>query len=166
MSVEPQIQPLAPTRQALSQLERIERASFSEPWTVAEFDFLAADDRSLQIGLWCRQHLAGYAMALVEGKDCHLINLAVESSYRRQGWGKRLVLTLTELASARGGRHCHLEVRASNHAAIRLYKGLGFHQAGIHLRYYTKPTEDACVMECPLPLQAHENMDLMESDNG
>ena len=152
MAVEAQIQPLAPTPQSLRQLHRIECASFSEPWTMAEFDFLASDERSVQIGLWFREHLAGYAMALVEGQDCHLINLAIEAPYRKRGWAKRLVHTLLELAVNRGGRRCHLEVRSSNDAAIQLYTSLGFQKAGIRLRYYSKPTEDACVMECILPL--------------
>ena len=166
MRAEPQIQPLEPTPLAMQQLQRIERASFSEPWSMAEFDFLASDERSVQVGLWCDEHLAGYAMALIETEDCHLINLAVEMAYRRQGWGKRLVLALLDITAARGGRACHLEVRVSNDAAIQLYTGLGFHQTGIRLRYYSKPTEDACVMQCPLPLQAGRVMDLMENRNG
>ena len=160
MSVEPEIQPLAPTPQALQQLERIEKASFSEPWSLAEFDFLAADERSLQVGVWYHERLVGYAMALVEDQSCHLINLAVEGPYQRRGWGQRLVRELVSKATARGARSCHLEVRASNEAPRQLYVGLGFHQVGIRLCYYTKPTEDARIMECSLPLTAAEDIDL------
>ena len=160
MSAEPEIQPLTPTPQALQQLERIGRASFSEPWSLAEFDFLAADERSHQVGVWYNERLVGYAMALVEDLGCHLINLAVEGPYQRRGWGRRLVRSLTALASARGAHSCHLEVRASNEAALHLYSGLGFHQVAIRLRYYTRPTEDARIMECSLPLTAVEDIDL------
>lgn len=159
MSAEPRIQPLRPTLQALQQVHRIEQASFAEPWTVAEFDFLAADDRSVQVGLWYQDELVGYAMGLLDGPDCHLINLAVEAPCRRRGWGRRLVRSLASVATDRGGRRCHLEVRASNEAARQLYCGLGFHQLGIRLRYYTKPSEDACLMESSLPLTAGEDID-------
>jgi ribosomal-protein-alanine N-acetyltransferase len=39
-----------------------------------------------------------------------------------------------------------LEVRKSNLPAIKLYKKLGFVEAGIRKDFYTKPLEDAIIM--------------------
>ena len=43
-----------------------------------------------------------------------------------------------------------LEVRASNEAAIALYKSLGFFEAGRRKHFYKNPAEDALVMLKPL----------------
>ena len=43
-----------------------------------------------------------------------------------------------------------LEVRQSNHAAICLYRKLGFAQIGVRRGYYHAPEEDALLMQLPL----------------
>ena len=42
-----------------------------------------------------------------------------------------------------------LEVRAGNHAAIRLYRAVGFEATGERLGYYANG-EDACLMQLRL----------------
>jgi len=37
-------------------------------------------------------------------------------------------------------------VRRSNHAARRLYEGLGFRVRGVRADYYTDPVEDALIL--------------------
>ncbi len=44
----------------------------------------------------------------------------------------------------------HLEVRASNRAAIGLYNSFGFNESGRRQRYYSDPIEDAVLMTCDL----------------
>ena len=50
----------------------IERRSFRNPWTFAEFQFLAEDARALNLGLWRNRHLVGYAIGYAKGPDFHL----------------------------------------------------------------------------------------------
>jgi ribosomal-protein-alanine N-acetyltransferase len=45
-----------------------------------------------------------------------------------------------------GTRGYTLEVRVSNHGAIRLYERLGFQPTGIRRGYYTDNREDALIM--------------------
>jgi ribosomal-protein-alanine N-acetyltransferase len=51
-----------------------------------------------------------------------------------------------QTALAVGGERATLEVRRSNHAARRLYEGLGFRVRGVRADYYTEPVEDALIL--------------------
>ena len=75
-----------------------------------------------------------------------MMNLAVWPHCRRRRIGCALVEALCE-ALRMAGSHClTLEVRASNDAAISLYKGLGFQQVGRRPGYYKMPKEDALIL--------------------
>jgi ribosomal-protein-alanine N-acetyltransferase len=83
-------------------------------------------------------------MALGRGAadEVEILLVAVVPHARRRGVGRALVEAL--LADA-GARRAHLEVRASNRAAIALYERTGFVAAGVRKRYYADG-EDALVM--------------------
>ncbi len=132
---------------ATERLIRLERDSFSQPWTTDDFQLLANDDRALNVGLWRGAELCGYVLGYVEGEEFHLASLAVEAAHRRRGWGSRLLREVLHKAVSRGCCRCRLEVRRSNSAAIALYERYGFHEIAIKQRFYTSPTEDALVME-------------------
>jgi len=63
---------------------QIECQCFAHPWTMADFDFILAEGRAVNLGLWRGVELAGYVMALDEEGELHLVSLAVESRYRRR----------------------------------------------------------------------------------
>ena len=128
----------------------IEVGAFSHPWSMADFDFMVAEPRAINLALRRGDELAGYALALVEGPDLHVVSLAVEEAYRRQGWGTHLVTELLDRAARRGCRSCRLEVRSSNGPARALYRRCGFAPAGVVRGYYTRPTEDALVLSRPI----------------
>lgn len=76
------------------------------------------------------------------------MQLAVASSWQRQGIAARLSQTLLNIKST---MQCVLlELRASNHAALSLYKKLGFETCGERKHYYTPregmPAENAILM--------------------
>ena len=50
------------------------------------------------------------------------------------------------VCEARGATDLFLEVRASNEAAISLYRAFGFNPVGTRKNYYKNPSEDACLM--------------------
>jgi ribosomal-protein-alanine N-acetyltransferase len=55
-----------------------------------------------------------------------------------------------DLARA-GVRSLFLEVRWSNHDALRLYSSRGFQQVAVRKRYYERPREAARVLRLDLP---------------
>ena len=127
----------------LQNVMAIERRSFRNPWTLAEFQLLAEDGRALNVGLWRNRCLAGYAIGYAEGTDFHLASLAVEPAWRRRGLATRLLESILEKAWHLGCTACRLEVRLSNRAARSLYGKFGFEVAGEIPRFYTRPEEAA-----------------------
>ena len=71
-----------------------------------------------------------------------ILNLAVGPTARRSGVARAL---LTHALQASPGTW-FLEVRKSNHAAIRLYESTGFRPSGNRPGYYQDSTETAIVM--------------------
>ena len=72
-----------------------------------------------------------------------LLNLAIHPNLRVRGNGRRLLQTALE----RWPGTWYLEVRESNHAAIALYKAVGFRMCGRRERYYHNPPEAGIVMK-------------------
>ncbi|MGC9952061.1 MAG: ribosomal protein S18-alanine N-acetyltransferase [Bryobacteraceae bacterium] len=106
-------------------------------WDVREY--LAYD---LTVAV-CDGRVAGFAVARSVAQDeSELLNLAVDPAFRQRGVGRGLVAAIT---SGHPGR-LWLEVRESNIAARKLYKSLGFCEAGERTGYYSGSGESAIVM--------------------
>lgn len=122
----------------------LEQVSFTEPWSpAAYFEELARDDRIYLVIEEGSSILAAGGMMLVED-DAHVMTLAVAPEHRRRGEGTRLLLGLIDAALERGATSLTLEVRASNDAAIGLYRRFGFETVGVRPGYYEG--EDAVIM--------------------
>jgi [ribosomal protein S18]-alanine N-acetyltransferase len=93
---------------------------------------------------------AGFAAAtlLLDGTEnrCELDTMAVDPDARRQGTGRALLEAVMAWAAGQGARRMGLEVRATNAAALMLYRRLGFAEEGRRKKYYADPEEDALVM--------------------
>jgi ribosomal-protein-alanine N-acetyltransferase len=98
----------------------------------------SGDDAARGIQAYC-------ALQVVAGEG-HIHDLAVAPEARRQGLGRRLLALVLDLAAAKGARIIHLEVRAGNEAARRLYHMLGFREVGWRPDYYAAPVEDAVLL--------------------
>jgi ribosomal-protein-alanine N-acetyltransferase len=88
----------------------------------------------------------GFAVASLVPPEAELENIVVAQLHRRQGIGRLLMSELVKELGRAGVEAFHLEVRASNSAAIHLYKSFGFNGKGRRTRYYSDPTEDAVLM--------------------
>ena len=75
-----------------------------------------------------------------------MTNVAVRRDRQREGIGNFLMESMIRLAEERGITMIHLEVRAGNETAIRLYERQGFVRDGLRKGYYIDPTEDAVLM--------------------
>jgi ribosomal-protein-alanine N-acetyltransferase len=131
----------------LDQVEVIERASYPTPWSRSMFAAELRKPSALALGAYDEGgELVAYAFASRYVDAWHVMNIAVTPEHRRQGIATRLLERLFEVTAADQRRGYTLEVRVSNHDAIRLYERLGFEARGIRRGYYTDNREDALIM--------------------
>ena len=83
-----------------------------------------------------RGALTGFAIMEFGEERAHLVLLAVRPSHRRLGIGQRLLDWLLESARCAGMASIHLELRASNDAARRFYRAMGFYETVLVPGYY------------------------------
>ena len=81
------------------------------------------------------------ARTLTPGES-EILNLAVAPAARRQGVARALVEAW--MPTVHG--EIYLEVRASNQAAQKFYKSLGFQEFIVRPQYYSSPPETGIVM--------------------
>ena len=122
-------------------------------WPPYIYASLSTHPAKLLLTLHHQATLAGYAVAaLLPPDEAELEAIAVHPGFQRQGHGSALLAAVQHWAVIRHVITLHLEVRASNHPAQRLYAAHGFLPAGRRTRYYSHPQEDAVLMQwTPVP---------------
>ena len=78
--------------------------------------------------------------------DLYLATIAVEPRLQRRGLGELTLLTVLRLAQRLPVEIVRLDLRASNSAALELYRKHGFQRDGIRPRLYAQPVEDGVQM--------------------
>ncbi len=133
-------------RSHIEQIARIERESFSMPWSERVLgEALYQDNVTFLVMEDEEGTVLGYAGLYVVMDEGYIHNVAVKTEYQRQGIAKRLVETFCRFGEEKLS-FLTLEVRASNEAGIGLYSSLGFVEEGRRKNYYAKPKEDALLM--------------------
>ena len=131
----------------IPQIEALEQACFSLPWTAealasqmkdSQHEFIAAVDAEGRV--------LGYVGMLFVLDEGYISNVAVGPDYRRQGIADALIERLCGLCGEHALAFVSLEVRAGNVPAIALYEKHGFERVGLRKNYYERPKEDALIM--------------------
>lgn len=137
---------------ALQEVNAIERVSQDRPWSQSSFrrELHVSFSKILGARSLEDQRLFGYLVFWHVSDEIHVLNIAVHPDARRRGIGRQLVEASVSIGRNLQATVMYLEVRASNHAAILLYKSLGFTVVQTRENYYPDNLEDALVMECPL----------------
>jgi [ribosomal protein S18]-alanine N-acetyltransferase len=118
-------------------------------WSAADYEQVARGD----LAGWVAEEddgIAGFLAAHALGLETEILNLAVQANARRRGLGTALLAEAANWSRALGAKRLMLEVRVSNEAAVKFYKRLGFCAVGRRSRYYSKPIEDALLLDLPL----------------
>ncbi len=118
------------------------------PWSRPAFASLLADPLVLAFA---------EPQALLVGRvvagEAELLTLAVHPEARRHGIARRLLQQFHAEALARSATEAFLEVAATNRAAVALYAGAGYAEAGRRRGYYAMAggaAIDALVLRKPL----------------
>ncbi len=146
--------PVAPAAASdATALAALARESAVAGWSEAALVEAFADPQMIaRVVRGARGVAHAFVVARRAADEVEILLVAVAKHARRRGVGAALV-TAALAAAARGGAvAAHLEVRASNAAAIALYARLGFVAAGLRPRYYDA-TEDAVLMSRALGQQ-------------
>lgn len=152
MAAEPVDLPLHVTiapmrRRHLRSVLRIEAQVYPRPWSLGLFmSELALKTTRSYLVAKIGPDVVGYAGLMITGSDGHVTTVAVDPTWHRNGIGTRLMLGLSDAATARACTGLTLEVRVSNAGAQALYRRFGFAPAGVRKNYYTETNEDAIVM--------------------
>lgn len=77
-----------------------------------------------------------FTLVSMHGDECHLLNLAVDPRYQRQGYGSQILVHAINSAKQLGAMMIYLEVRETNARAIALYEKMDFIQIGTRKDYY------------------------------
>jgi ribosomal-protein-alanine N-acetyltransferase len=128
----------------LSEILRIERNSFPDPWSENKFlEEFKLKFSYLYVAVLDNRP-CGYIVLRHINDEGNIMNLAVCPECRRQGIGRKLINRIIDLARNKKIHSIFLEVRTKNIPAIRLYESFGFKTYTTRKKYY--PDDDALLM--------------------
>lgn len=132
----------------LPQVHAIENLIYTDPWSINSFSYELGNSQAIIQVATSRESIIGYVCIRSILELTHLLKITVLPEFRRRGVAFHLLeKALQELRQARcENLHVTLEVRASNNAAISLYKKSGFKKNGRRKGYFRSPDEDAVIM--------------------
>ncbi|HXG99235.1 MAG TPA: ribosomal protein S18-alanine N-acetyltransferase [Sphingomicrobium sp.] len=107
-----------------------------EAWTRSQCaGILPMSGVSLRLARSTDSNAVGFSLMRVVADEAELLLIAVAPTAQREGVGRALIDDFITLASARGARQLHLEVREGN-GALTLYERAGFAIVGRRRDYY------------------------------
>lgn len=131
----------------LEEVLRIEKESFSDPWT--RESFLEDINKDFTYPAVARKdgELVAYTCLWKIEDELQIANIAVDKEHRHQGIAQKLMEWIMEQGLKQKCKSVTLDVRVSNSVALTLYRKFGFEQIGRRKNYYRFPVEDAIIME-------------------
>ena len=141
-------------------VSQIDELSFSQPWPPDAFEVELANkgarcwvaEQAVMTGDDSKTRVIAALIIWRVLDEAHIATIAVHPDFRQQGTGKQLLLAGMQAAYAEGARIYHLEVRAGNLAAQKMYTDFGYEIVGRRPRYYQDNGEDALLMTLDLSL--------------
>lgn len=110
---------------------------YQEAWNLAQIDgLLRQGDSWLELAEGPNGALLAFALCRQVLDEVELLLCAADRNWRRRGIGLELIRRAAERSAAKGGSRLFLEVRASNEAALALYRKAGMREDGRRPAYY------------------------------
>ena len=131
----------------LSDVLKIESASNITPWSQGIF-LKTLQSRSISFVIISEEKVIAFCIANTVLDECHLQNISVLETMRRQGVGNFMLDILKKRMNLSDIKTILLEVRKSNKVAQDFYRENGFQELSIRKDYYQTKNgrEDAIIM--------------------
>ncbi|MGN0771088.1 MAG: ribosomal protein S18-alanine N-acetyltransferase [Christensenellales bacterium] len=140
-----EIEIVAMQRKHVERVFEIENALIASPWSRANIEKLADDERAVAKVAIVDGEVVGYYSFYTVIDEADVNNIAVDAKWQQQGIGSALMKDLLQECLQRDINAVTLEVGAGNTAAKNLYAKFGFVSEGVRKNYYNN-TEDAIIM--------------------
>jgi len=124
---------------------KIEEECFEVPWSRKSIEEQLENPNARFFVITENGEVSGYCGMWCVAGEGDIMNIGVLKEKRRKGYGSRLVERLVLCMKEENLVCLNLEVRASNEAAIELYKKHGFTEVGRRKNYY-QGREDALLL--------------------
>ncbi|MCR4673979.1 MAG: ribosomal protein S18-alanine N-acetyltransferase [Lachnospiraceae bacterium] len=136
---------LAKERDA-EELALISERSVDPKWT--KEDFLSAFKNPQARVFVCEEKMiVGYGVLYFAADEGEIPSIAVEESYRRNGYGDDILEGMQGFCLEEKIHRIFLEVREGNFGAISFYKKNDFIEVGRRKKFYDHPVEDGLILE-------------------
>jgi len=136
----------------LDAVMEIEQRVYTHPWSRASFADVLESGYAVHL-LKAGDTLLGYFVVMQGVEEAHLLNIALDPEYQRQGWAPLMLEAVEIWARARSAVWLWLEVRSGNTRAQAVYRTRGYEPVGRRNGYYAAgrcQREDAVVMRLAL----------------
>lgn len=153
-------------RRDLPTVLNIEDRCFEFPWK--EDDFIRALRQRTVIGMVAERgdQVVGFMIYELHKHRLHLLSMAVDPDYSRQGIGTAMVEKLVSKLSYQRRNRLVLEVRESNLPAQLFFKAMGFKATCVLHKFYEDTDadcdEDAYMMQFRVSQVAPSDMEMVE----
>ena len=146
----------AMTLEDVDEVLAIEQAVQAYPWTRGNFIDVLSQGYVCRVDDGGGGGIRGYAVLRLVLDEAELLNISVSALQQRKGLGRAMLREMLDGAREKNIRRIFLEVRASNAAALALYRSTGFGEIGVRRGYYQNANgcEDAITMACELKQDA------------
>jgi ribosomal-protein-alanine N-acetyltransferase len=128
------------TREHVAGITSLQARLFDEPWQaralVEHLTLPAALGLVATVG--APPEVVGFVLVQVAADEAEILTLGVAPDRQRCGIGGRLVDGAGRAARRMGARALHLEVAATNTAALALYRSKSFAETGRRKDYYVR----------------------------
>ena len=141
----------------------IEEQNSDYPWSQLQFTTSIENSKNLCYCLSQNGKTIGYLIAMLAVDTADILNIGIDSDFKRQGYGTGLLNHLIEELRKRHIGEILLEVRAGNRPAIQFYKKQGFEEISVRKNYYMKNSknqsqrEDGIIMNIKIPTTEIKN---------
>jgi len=123
----------------------LEYQNFEYPYPPEVINFLYEFHRDTFLVAEKDENVIGFVIGIVQKKEGHVLVIAIRDDYKKRGIGTFLMKKLIDAYKKKGITRLELEVRASNVAALSMYRNLGFKITN-RLKHYYENGEDGFLL--------------------